>query len=301
MGRTRTGTAAEPIAFAFDWLTREPTPPVSRVVESIWYARGTVPYARERIAPTGSTVAVLVLGDPIVETPDDGTGVPLVADRGFLIGPHTRPVVNAPTGETFAVGIVTTPVGCEAVFGVAPAAIRWRVVDLEATWPAATALRRQVLAADGPEAMLDVVTQALARTAAPTLATMPRGARVALGRCEDAVALVEADPTTPIRDVAAALGVTHSQLDRDFARVVGLSPRALARLLRVRRLLEALDVRTEVPWRDLAADLGWVDQSHLIRDFVRHTGVTPTAYLAAQRRWLAPAVAGDGAGFVPER
>ena len=61
-------------AFAFDFRPRFPTGDLGRAVEQVWYARGTVPYARERIAPTGSTVVVLVLGPPIRETPDDGGG-----------------------------------------------------------------------------------------------------------------------------------------------------------------------------------------------------------------------------------
>jgi hypothetical protein len=89
-----------PDPFEFQYLTREPPAPLRRTVESIWYARGTVPYVRERIVPSGSMVAVVVLGDLIIETPDDGRGPALRAERGSLIGPHDRPVLNEPTGET---------------------------------------------------------------------------------------------------------------------------------------------------------------------------------------------------------
>jgi AraC-like DNA-binding protein len=85
-----------------------------------------------------------------------------------------------------------------------------------------------------------------------------------------------------VSTAAAELRVSTSQLGRDFARVVGMSPRVLARLLRVRRLLESIDVTASMDWGARAAELGWYDQAHLIRDFRRHTGVTPTAYLEAQ-------------------
>ena len=77
--------------------------------------------------------------------------------------------------------------------------------------------------------------------------------------------------------------MSHGHLDRLFAGQVGLSPRRLARILRMRRLLEDIDVYGLVGWADKAADLGWFDQGHLIRDFKRHTGVTPSQYVAAQR------------------
>ena len=68
----------------------------------------------------------------------------------------------------------------------------------------------------------------------------------------------------------------------------------------MRRLLAGIDVRGEVDWAACAADLGWFDQPHLIRDFKRHTGVTPSHYLAAQRAAFSAEEAGDAVGFVPE-
>ena len=277
----------------FDFRLRTPAADLGRAVASLWYARGTIPYRRERIAPTGSTVAVIVLGDPIVETAGGPHARPFRAEEGFLIGPHDRPVTNEPTGETFAVGIVTTPVGARAALGVDPATIAGRVVDLANAWPAAARLRRDLLAtADDPEAMLDRTERALR----DTLDLEVPG----IERCEHAVALLAADPTRPIADIAAELGVSHGHLDREFTRIVGLSPRRLARLLRVERLLAAVDPDAEVPWAGLAADLGWADQSHLIRDVRRHTGSTPSAYLAARRSFPSAEAAAEDARFVPE-
>lgn len=277
--------------FDFDFRSRAPVGDLGRAVESIWYARGTVPYTRERIAPTGSTVAVLVLGDPIIQVADDGAGEPLRATHGFLVGPHDRPIVNEPTGETFAVGVVTTPVGCQAALGLPPARHRGRVDPLLAVWARANDLRHRLLALADPDEMLDEVEDVLRRDLDLTVP--------ALARCAAAVALLEDDPTRPISHVAAEVAVSTAQLSRDFARVVGTSPRVLARLLRVRRLLAGIEGASDVAWADLAADLGWYDQSHLIRDFRRHTGVTPTEYLAAQHNYQ-PNDHDQTAGFVPE-
>ena len=278
--------------FEFDFVTRTPEQPLARFVAMLWYARGTVPYTREKIAPTGSSVAVLVLGDPIRHTPNNGDGVTLHARRGFLTGPHDRPVINEPTGETFAVGIVGTPVGCQAIFGVRPSRLRGQVVDLESAWPAASKLRSELLQCKHSREMLDVVEGHLRENHDPSIP--------GLDRCEQAVAMLEDEPTRPIADIAAELGVSHGHLDREFTRVVGSSPRSLARILRLRRLLAGLDVRGDVAWAELASELGWFDQAHLIRDFKRHTGVTPSQYIAAQRSAFTPAQSEDAPGFVPE-
>lgn len=277
--------------FEFDFRHREPSGDLGRLVESIWYARGTVPYRSERIAPTGSTVAIVVLGDPIHQIGDDGRGTRHVAERGSLIGPHDGPMVNEPKGETHAVGIVTTPIGCAAAFGVAPASIRGEVVDLEPAWPEATELRRELVGLDDPDTKVDLVVERLAASARP-----PTDRELTIGRAVD---LVERDPTRPIPDVAEEIGLSPGHLSRVFAEIVGLTPRLLARLLRVRRLLHELDVNGEIRWADLAAEWGWCDQAHLIRDFKRHAGVTPSQYIEAQMVYRGVADS-DAAGFIPE-
>jgi AraC-like DNA-binding protein len=264
----------------FEFVSRPAPAALAHCVESIWHARGRIPYRRERIAPTGSTVAGIVLGPPIRQTPLDGD--PFLATTGFLIGPHDRPIINEPTGDTWCVGIVATPVGCRAAFGVDPAGLRGRVCD----WPPAAHLRSR-LTGRTPDEAITLVGAALEPQPVP-----------GLSRVASAVAALEADPTRSIAELAAELGISHGHLDREFLRVVGVGPRVLARTLRVRRLLERIDVYGKVEWTALAGRLGWYDQAHLIRDFKRHTGVTPSEYQAAQRREFAPAEAAPG--FVPE-
>lgn len=95
-------------------------------------------------------------------------------------------------------------------------------------------------------------------------------------------------------------GHAHSHLDRQLARVVGLIPRSLARLLRMRRLLAATDITAPINWADLAARFGWFDQSHFIRDFKRDTGVAPSRHVKAQRDIYSPSKIEDAGGFAPD-
>ncbi|GAA1018026.1 hypothetical protein Aple_068980 [Acrocarpospora pleiomorpha] len=272
----------------FEFEIRKPGPPLEPFTESIWFARGRITYARERIAPTGSTVAVLVLGPAILQVPRNGAGVPFLAERGWLAGPHVGPVINAPTAETLAVGIVSSAVGCRALFGVEPAPLRGRVVDLIENWAAAEPLRAALLGESDPFACLDMTEETLVLGLGP--------AENGWQRCAAAVAALEENPLRRISELAYELGVTHAHLDREFVRTVGLTPRALSRILRLRRLLESVDIHAELNWADLATAWGWFDQSHFIRDFKRHTGVTPSGYVAAQRAVFAQ----HEPGFVPE-
>ena len=274
----------------FEYVLRPLGGEPGRRVESIWFARGRITGARELVAPTGSTIGGIVLGDPIRQTATGGPA--LVADTGFLIGPHDRPIVNEPLGETYCVGIVTTPVWCRPAFGLAPAALRGRIVPLLDAWPRASALRGELATCRTAAEALDIVEVALG--------TPETFDDRAVARCEAAVRQLTADPVRPVAGIAAELGVSHGHLDRLFTAHVGLSPRTLARILRMRRLLEGIDVYGLVGWAEKAAELGWADQAHLIRDFKRHTGVTPAEYVRRQRSTYDPSDAGSSPGFVPE-
>ncbi|WP_238014229.1 helix-turn-helix domain-containing protein [Dactylosporangium sp. AC04546] len=83
-------------------------------------------------------------------------------------------------------------------------------------------------------------------------------------------------------DLAAAhCGVHPRRLQRLFAEHVGVSPKWLIRRYRLHEVTEHLTGRgPDVDWAGLAADLGYVDQAHLTRDFTAMFGEPPTSYAA---------------------
>lgn len=95
----------------------------------------------------------------------------------------------------------------------------------------------------------------------------------------DLVTGIEEDPDLRrVEDVAAAMSLSVRIVQRLTRRYVGLTPMAM---IRRRRLQEAAAVARENPdvtLTNLAADLGYADQAHLIRDFRDVLGFTPGAY-----------------------
>lgn len=79
-----------------------------------------------------------------------------------------------------------------------------------------------------------------------------------------------------IEALARHVGLSQSALERRFRRVVGVSPKKFASLLRLGRAL-----RLRAGGADLTAvahGAGYFDQSHFIHDFRRATGSAPEAY-----------------------
>lgn len=69
------------------------------------------------------------------------------------------------------------------------------------------------------------------------------------------------------------------QLERNFAKRVGLSPKQLSRVIRLQATLQMLLNQTSGTLTDIAYESEYYDQAHFIKDFKEFTGVTPKAFL----------------------
>lgn len=84
-----------------------------------------------------------------------------------------------------------------------------------------------------------------------------------------------------LAEVAAAVGVEPDRMARAFRREFGEPLASYLRRIRVAAAAERL-ATTDVPISQIAADVGFTDQSHLNRCFVRYLGTTPGRYRATR-------------------
>ena len=84
-----------------------------------------------------------------------------------------------------------------------------------------------------------------------------------------------------VEQLAARAGFGVRALQRLFSEYVGVSPKWVIQRYRLHEASERI-ARTPagaaLDWADLAAELGFADQAHFIRDFRRLVGETPAAY-----------------------
>ncbi len=85
-----------------------------------------------------------------------------------------------------------------------------------------------------------------------------------------------------VTDLCAEMGMSHARLARLCKSIYGATPKALLRKHRLSRMLRVLEHRPYGEWRQFL-DLGYVDQSHFIREFKSFLGMPPTHYLAQRR------------------
>lgn len=81
---------------------------------------------------------------------------------------------------------------------------------------------------------------------------------------------------TRIGSIAERLGWSRKHLAGSFSNAIGIGPKTLSRIVRFNRAL-GLSRQQTVDWAGIAADCGYADQAHLVREFRDLAGETPTA------------------------
>ena len=254
-------------------VIRAPRAALRPFVHSLWVSSGAglpSPGAREHSIPTGRMHLVIrTTGEPVRIFAGAADREGQTCGPSVVAGPRSTFHIKDVATPAHAVGAELHPAASLALFGAPADLLAHRHLPLDAVWPAAAAgeLRERLALAPGPQRQLDVLEAALA-------GRLPRvqGLHPAV-----ALALDRLDSFARIADVVRESGYSHRTFSLEFRRAMGLGPK---RFLRVRRMADLLHHLGNARWADLAAEAGFSDQAHMVREFVAFTGVTPTCYRA---------------------
>ena len=83
-----------------------------------------------------------------------------------------------------------------------------------------------------------------------------------------------------VEDLANHTGFGKRSLQRLFRDYVGIPPKWVIRRYRLHELIDLLEAALQESWSDLALQLGYFDQAHLINDFKAITGYSPAGYFS---------------------
>jgi AraC-like DNA-binding protein len=177
------------------------------------------------------------------------------------------------SGRVEVVGLYDEVALPTLVAGAQLRGIRFRPAAVAAAFQTpASLLRNQTVLAD------DIVGSKVARRLTdPTLVGSWIRAILPDPRSCAAVGLLA---TRSVDETADALGITARHLRRLVLAEVGLPPKRYQEVVRLRRLVDAIDAGT--PLAAAAAGAGYADQAHMARDVRRFCGLTP-AHLAFER------------------
>jgi AraC-like DNA-binding protein len=89
-----------------------------------------------------------------------------------------------------------------------------------------------------------------------------------------------------VREAAKYIGLSQRRFIQIFKSEVGLTPKLFTRIQRFQQMRSFIAKDSSPNWAAIAFDLGYFDQSHLIREFLEFSGLTPTDYLNRQKTYV---------------
>ena len=95
--------------------------------------------------------------------------------------------------------------------------------------------------------------------------------------CEVVDRLTHSESAPSVAEIARELGISSRQVQRRFLAAVGVPPKQFLRVFRFARLWQTATMSPPETWAAIAADHGYADQAHMVREF-RSFGVEPPAH-----------------------
>ncbi len=90
--------------------------------------------------------------------------------------------------------------------------------------------------------------------------------------------IIESKGQIKIETLAETVGLSRRQLERGFGQDIGFTPKLLSRLIRFEAATFELQKSTTPDLAQIAFELGFYDQSHLIKEFQVFGQITPLAF-----------------------
>lgn len=228
------------------------------VARQVWVPRWSIPAGQTMLQPVLQYPAVNIVVEPdsaALYLPADG-----VAERGL-------------TGTSWAAGLLMRPGAGSLVVPGDHSTMLGAVMSVPSSDSLISRLRDTIPAGGPTDSVVAYETWL-----EPLLDRVDDDVRL-LNAIADAA---EQDATVnSTRDLVDRFGISERSLQRLFRRRVGLSPRWLIQRRRLQEAAFRLRENLDTGLAELAAELGYADQSHFTRDFRKVVGQTPGTYRRA--------------------
>lgn len=264
-------------AFFSDYINEEfpPGPGLEQLAYGIWDVRATraavLAMPDVQLLPEVTVSLAFQYGEPLRLT---------LANRSCILGSHITGAHDSAvqlhgTGVLGSVVVKLTPWGAARLFRSDMQSLASRHTDLRDVVGSASVERIEQQLAEAPDAQARV---AIARRwLYDTLDPRESDTLVAWAFRE----IVARGGTVRTTELAVQMGMSERQLERRFLSWVGMSPKAVARVVRLQRL--AAHFHSGLSWAEIAAETGFSDQAHMVREFRAMTGTTPARFLPPDR------------------
>lgn len=259
-----------------DYQTYLPQEELAAFIKCYWTLSAPASDTEEmqRIVPDGCMEMIFHAGDLYRQYLPDATSI--IQPRYFVFGQITKPLEIAATGETKIFAVRFHPEGCLPFISVPVREMDNKAVSMEYLFGTEGKLLGEAVSgtANVMQQISLVENFLLQQIIKPEISD-----RVAALSVQT---LLELKGQLTVDELAGQLQVHRRQLERKFASAIGLSPKQLAKIIRLQATLKMMNERRFEHLTELAYENGYFDQAHFIKDFKEFTGVTPGEFYADQ-------------------
>lgn len=255
-----------------------PSAPLNIYINALRYSEGPAPYRHLNVLPSPALNLMINFKDSYnCYKPGDISPYSSCADSWSIGLWNTHHTLDWPQKiQIFVVDF--KPGGAYPFLHVPLSELHNEIVSLNAIWGnLAAEIREQLYNAPTTQARFTLLEQLLLTR----LYEVPDGLR------EVQYALSEIDRlhgALSIQDLSEQVGMSHNHLIRQFQRLVGGTPKELARVYRFKYILSNLNLDQPFDWGEIALRAHYYDQSHFNKDFRVFTGHTPSDFLRLHRQ-----------------
>jgi AraC-like DNA-binding protein len=231
------------------------------------YFEQTTSFHTRRELPHPEGVLIFNLGGDIEVVGGDGNAITLKPGEAFFAGPHLHPALSRSPGFQAGIQIDLPMQTLRQIIGAPMEQFVDQVVPLEIS-----SLGQRLWNAQTMEQRIELLDAFMAKTLTQT---HPLDARQ-LG----ALHLLRTRLELDISEVASQVGWSRKHLADRVRDAVGVGPRCFRRLVRFHALTRSLAGAPPTQWASTAAEFGYYDQSHMIREFQEFAALTPSQYMS---------------------
>jgi AraC-like DNA-binding protein len=250
----------------------QPQPSLARFIECFWTLESESNLSEsepDSILPDGCVELILNFSAPFRELKEGGKEEEQPVH--FVVGQMTHPVSIAPTGAVKLLGIRFHPGGTLPFFRIPMHELTNQIVELNSI--------------DGKLAAKIVVAASSSPTPSLQIAAIEACLADRANSCDSdsgitglAASAVRLGGRITVEKLSESAGIIGRQMERRFLREIGIGPKLFCRILRFQQVFRAVE-HESMGWAAIAAECGYYDQAHLIRDFQQFARQTPAVFL----------------------
>jgi AraC-like DNA-binding protein len=256
-GRARGVLQSQPSAGQFRHVRRSPAPELAHCIAHYWFVSWDLRGLDPHIAET--------LPHPNVHAIFEPAG-------SVVAGVHTAKFSRRLEGRSHAFGIKFTPGGFRPFLNAPVSSLADRTVPIREIFGSKIEALETVLSTSENEEDSIAAANRLFSAHAPPVDEAASLAAELVNRI-----FLQPDIRT-VDDLSTLARLGKRSLQRLFNEYVGVSPKWVIRRYRLHELLERVHSGAEPDYAQLALELGYYDQAHLINDFRSIVGFSPGQY-----------------------